>query len=156
MPLGIITKNTPERLTIDLYERLHRSKNSAPGISISPWYTYGKISTPGSIAFRNYWQKRQFPTFFKRLTFYRLSFWQSFLAGGKKPKVLDLSCVPDTHTENQVVLDYYTVWWPFGQSGSYWRNYISTGRRTCWNFICRLGSQDEWNDASLETRVTRK
>ena len=90
MPLGIITKNTPERLTIDLFEDCtglklgtldqpgvpdtHTEKsdswlnafrnyykkhttngwpltfpkvaqvwNSAPWISLSPWYTYGKI-----------------------------------------------------------------------------------------------------------------
>ena len=100
MPLGIITKNTPEIrlltqcltkntpqwLTFDLSKGctdLKLSTLDQPGVPD----THTEKSASGLIAFRNYWRKDSFPPFL-RLNFTDCVFGSFFWPGGKKPKVL--------------------------------------------------------------------
>ena len=97
MPLGIITKNTPERLTFDLSEGctgLKLGTLDQPGVPD----THKEKSASGLIAFRNYWRKDSFPPFL-RLNFTDCVFGSFFWPWEKKPKVL---C---PKTENQVMSD---------------------------------------------------
>ena len=184
MPLGIITKNTPERLTFDLSERLHGSETQHPGSALvpdthteksdswlnafrnyykkhtrtadhwpfrrlhgsetrypgsarSPWYTYGEISIRAHCLYELL-KKRQFPTFLT-FEFYRLFFWQFFLARGKKAQSPVSKNWKSGHVRLYTVLDSLARVEVLEELHFY-------RSQECEYFICRLGSQDERND----------
>ena len=110
MPLVIITKNTPQRLTFDLSKGctgLKLGTLDQPGVPD----THKEKSASGLIAFRNYWRKDSFPPFL-RLNFTDCVFGSFFWPWEKSPK----SCVQKLKIRSCQTL--YSLR-PFGQSGSF-------------------------------------
>ena len=145
MPLGIITKNTPERLTFDLYEGCTGLKLGTLDQPVVPdTHTEKVASAPslGSLPLGIIEEKTVSHLSYVWIlqTVFLANSAPFFLAiGGKKPKVLCPKTEKSGHVRLYTVLDSLARVEVLEELHFY-------RSQECEYFICRLGSQDEQND----------